>query len=86
MLKTTAFASAMTIVWLLAFIVCFGLAFFSPSLYKTIAGNWFHSISLQISDTAPVLDATVLSAFITFGITVWVISFCFAFTYNKLAK
>ena len=86
MLKTTAFANAMTVVWLLAFIVCYGIAFLSPSLYKTIAGSWFHSISLQMSNTAPSLDTTIVFAFVSFGLTVWVISFGFAFFYNKLAK
>lgn len=86
MLKTTAFANAMTIIWLLAFVVCFGVAFLSPTLYKTIAGSWFHSINLQMSNQAPTLDATTIFAFVTFGITVWVISYGFALFYNKLAK
>lgn len=86
MLKAKEFANAMTIVWLVAYIGCFGLAYFAPSLYAGIAGNWFHSINLQMSNLPPTLRINTLVGFITFGLVVWILSYAFAQIYNRLVK
>lgn len=86
MLKAKESASAMTIVWLSAYIVCFGLAYFLPSLYSGIAGSWFHSINLQMSNLPPTIGINTLVGFVTFGLVVWVMTYAFVTLYNKLAK
>lgn len=87
MLRTTAFANAMTTVWEVAYIVCTLVAYLFPSFYTGIKGTWIHATSVQMGDTlAPFNFGSFFIGFITFGAVVWVMSYAFVVLYNRFVR
>ena len=87
MLKPTAIANAITLVFFVAYIACALIAFIAPDLYFGILSNMFHSFNLEaVKATTPMsLGATVLGV-VTFSAYVWVFTFASASLYNKFVK
>ena len=87
MLKPTAFANAITTVFLVAYIACALLALIAPDLYFGILGNLFHSFNLEsVKATTPMTLGGLVLGVVTFSAYIWVFTFASASLYNKFAK
>lgn len=87
MLKPKAFANAITIVFVVAYVICGLISFIAPDLLFSIAGSWFHGMNLEaIKATTPMGLGTFIFGVVTFAGYVWFLTFSGASLYNKFAK
>lgn len=87
MLKPTAFANAVTVVWAAAYLICFILTLVAPELVFGVVRSWAHSINIDaVKSTEPINIGSSLFGAVTFGAYVWVVTYAAATLYNRFAK
>ncbi len=87
MIKPQALASAITTVFVVAYIICGIVAFVAPDFLFGVANSWFHAIDLAaVKATAPMGFGTFVFGIVTFGTYIWILTYAAASLYNKFAK
>lgn len=87
MLKPTAVANAITLVFIVAYVTCALVSFIAPDLYFGVLSNIFHAFNLDaVKATTPMSFGGLAIGVVTFSAYVWVFTFTSASLYNKFAK
>ena len=87
MLKPQALANAVTLVFVVAYVICGIVAFVAPDFLFSIANSWFHAIDLAaVKATTPMEFGTFVFGIVTFGAYIWILTYAAASLYNKFAK
>ena len=87
MLNAQAFATALTTVTLVVYVVCRVVSFIAPDFLFSVAKSWFHTLNVDsLKGTAPVDMGTFLLGAITLAVLVWVTTYASATLYNKWTK
>ena len=87
MLKAKAFANAVSIVWVIAYLLCGIAALIAPDQYWSMAGSWLHAINLEpVKATTSMSAGTFILGVVSFTAFVWIVTFTTAKLYNRLSK
>lgn len=87
MLKPTAFANAITSVFIVAYVACALVSYMAPDLYFGVLSNIFHAFNLDaVKATTQMSLGGLVIGVVTFSAYVWVFTFASASLYNKFAK
>lgn len=87
MKKPVVLANAVTLALLAFYFVCAVLSFIVPDFVLSIGQNWVHTLNLEAARATNQMSLTgVIFGAITFGASVWAVTYLAAFLYNKLDK
>lgn len=87
MTKPVALANSVTIVWVIAYVLCAIIAFIAPNMYFGVLGTWGHSLNIDmIKSTTPMSLQSTFIGTVTFGIYIWIVTFAIAKLYNRFTK
>ena len=85
--KPIVLANAVTLALLVFYFACAVLSFIAPDFVLSIGQNWIHTLNLEAAKATNQMSLTgVIFGAVTFGISVWVVTYLVAFLYGKLEK
>ncbi|MCL4417002.1 MAG: DUF5676 family membrane protein [Actinobacteria bacterium] len=87
MKKPVVLANAVTLALLVFYFACALLSFVAPDFVLSIGQSWAHILNLEAVKATNQMSLTgVIFGAITFGASVWAVTYLAAFLYNKLDK
>jgi len=86
MLNPNAFANALALVSLAAYVICRVLAQIAPGFLFSLAQSWFHTFDLSASSKAGLDVGSFIFGAVVLVILAWVTGYAFVELYNRWAK